>query len=160
VAFPFVGSISTSIPRTSSEDQFMIKHFLFLTLCSTILGCGSPLYNLSGQVTFDGSPLPNGRISFICDGADKPVRSSEIQQGAYYVTGLPEGDAKVIIETFNRRADPVPGGPPPEPVPKDYKFIAIPKHYADSQKSGLKVKIQADLKNKNFDLESDKKTKK
>ncbi len=102
-------------------------------------GCGPRVEfgNVSGEVTYNGRPLPNGRIAFICGAGDKPVLTAEIADGRYELANVPAGPVEVTVETFNLRADPVPGGPPPNAVPKDYKFVKIPPRYGSAKDSGL-----------------------
>ncbi|MBN9120713.1 MAG: hypothetical protein J0I06_16450, partial [Planctomycetes bacterium] len=91
----------------------------FVALAAGLLvplsGCGGGIGNVSGEVKFNGQPLQNGRVTFVCSGGAKPALSAEIKDGRYAIANVPAGPVEVTVETFNLRADPVPGGPPPAP---------------------------------------------
>gem|GEM_PF-929482 len=115
-------------------------------------GCSGGLGSVSGEVKFNAQPLPNGRITFICSGGQKPALSADITNGRYAIANVPVGHVDVVVETFNLRSDPVPGGPPPPPVPKDYKYVKIPTRYGDAKESGLGFDVVRGDQTKDFNL--------
>ncbi len=129
---------------------------LFVVLAAGLFvplsGCGGGVANVSGEVKFEGQPLQNGRVTFVCSGGNRPSLSADIKEGRYEIANVPAGPVEVIVETFNRRADPVPGGPPPAPVPKDYKYVKIPARYSNAKESGLGFEAVNGDQAKNFDL--------
>jgi hypothetical protein len=68
---------------------------LFFGLILAISGCGSKTYNVSGTVTFNGVPIPEGRISFVPEDSS-PGGGGAISNGRYSVD-VPPGKAKVQI---------------------------------------------------------------
>src|ERR1022692_2654489 len=67
----------------------------FLVLILALSGCGEKTYNFSGTVTFDGEPIPEGRIAFVPEGSG-PGSGGPITNGHYSVS-VPPGKAKVQI---------------------------------------------------------------
>lgn len=109
----------------------------------TVVGC-SGTGEVSGLVKFRGQPLPGGTISFYDEGGR--VSSAEIKpDGSYNVTGVPTGLAKVTVST------PVfisyPGAKTPPKTP------ALPKEYADRDKSGHTCRVQGGPQIYNLDLD-------
>lgn len=132
----------------------------FRTICSTTVlcvsifaasGCSEPKGNVSGVVKFDGSPLPSGKITFICEGGDKPVFSSDIRDGRYEIKGMPVGAAKITVATYKPSA-PVerpPGlGPTTRPGTDETskappaKFVEIPSRYGRADSSNLDYTVK------------------
>jgi len=63
---------------------------VFAVLLLLIAGCGaekpSDVYSVSGNITYDGKPLPNGNISFAPDASKNnkgPGATAEINDGKY-----------------------------------------------------------------------------
>ena len=122
-------------------------------LLVALSGCGGGgVGNVSGEVKYNGQPLPNGRVTFVCSGGTKPALSADITEGKYQIANVPAGPVEVTVETFNRRADPVPGGPPPDPVPKGFKYVKIPPRYASPKDSGLGFEVVRGDQTKDFAL--------
>ena len=131
---------------------------LFLAL-ATISGCGSRMGDISGTVSFNGEPLPSGRIAFYCNGGDKPVLMSPIEAGTYTITGAPLGPSRVTIETFEMKTTPVPemiGSPQPPDQPATTtagkEYVRLPVRYASAETSELTHEILAGTNLKDFDL--------
>jgi hypothetical protein len=74
--------------------------------CLLVVGCGtsdSQLHHLSGKVTFNGQPLPKGRIVFLPDttkGNSGPGGFAEINDGAYdtRTNGAPGPGGALIVQ--------------------------------------------------------------
>lgn len=104
--------------------------------------------SISGVVTFGGTPLPGGRITFIPDQPGRPPASSMIDaNGNYSIASCPAGPCRITVETF----------PPPPPAPegpKDVKlpgkappapvgvYVAIPPEYSSHEDSPLVYIVQ------------------
>jgi hypothetical protein len=135
------------------------RSFVAFVVFSTLAlaGCGGGKGDVSGQVKFNGEPLPSGRVTFVCQGGAKEVFSGEILKGKYIISGIPVGPVKIMVETFepapattvptkipggippNIKGMPAPGAPPPAPG----KYIAIPPRYGNLEKSGLSYTVTA-----------------
>ena len=115
-------------------------------------GCSTGVGTVTGEVRFKGELLPNGRVTFICQGGALPAMSADIVDGRYEIRGVPVGHVDVTVETFNLRSDPVPGGLPPPPVPKGYKFVRIPDRYGSAAESGLGFEVVRGNQPRNLDL--------
>ncbi len=122
-------------------------------------GCSAPSGDLSGSVSFKGQPLPSGRISFLCDGGEKPVLTSDIKDGKYAIQKAPGGSAKVIVQTFKQTTVRVPNQPgnlapigDEQPKPSGGKYVAIPERYSKDATSGLSVTIKGGAQTENFEL--------
>ena len=124
-----------------------------------ITGCGSQTGDISGTVSFDGKKLPSGRISFLCEGGDKPVLMSSITEGYYIVKGAPIGPAHVTVETFEVTTTPVPNMIA-SPLPPDQQhdaaaeaeYVRIPARYGAPAASGLSYAIVSGSQVRDFNL--------
>ena len=98
---------------TTSEGQFTLKPLLGVLLTLALVGAAwrllareSPAHNLSGTVTFAGSPLKCGLIRFIPEEAGespRPIVAGEIRDGKYRLKsahGSDGGSYRVVISGF------------------------------------------------------------
>jgi hypothetical protein len=119
--------------------------------CLVTTGCGGR-GDVSGKVTFDGEPIPWGRVFFHSQGNKNEVLNGRIINGQYSVAGVPTGPVKIAVESI-----PAPKGSGPGAddkmtegfkammkdrnlgAPADIagKFIEIPARYANAEESGL-----------------------
>jgi len=108
-------------------------------------GCGSSeaIGKLSGRVTFQGQPVPEGLIVFSNPGQGAHI-AVELRAGGDYVVkrfgaeGVPLGTYQVWITP--PRVD-APMGPAREP-PRIREYQNIPKKYHDPTTSGLKLTVE------------------
>jgi hypothetical protein len=126
------------------------RMWLVVVLLSAIPGCGSgkATATVTGTVTYQGKPLPAGKVSFF--GLDGQVASGLIgEDGSYEITNVPLGLVKVAVST------PLP--PPPEiikaakegkrrfgkgnPITVDSNTVSIPAKYSEPAKSGLSLTV-------------------
>lgn len=105
-----------------------IAALVFLTGCG---GGGPDLYNLSGNVTFQGKPVPKGEIQFIpIKGNEGPAGRAEITDGKYDTAtkgkGTVGGPHRVVITGFDGvAAEELPMG---KPIFQEYTVeFEIPK---------------------------------
>jgi hypothetical protein len=119
---------------------------LLALLLSAASGCSEPKGNVTGLVSFNGSPLPAGKITFICEGGTKPVFIADIRDGKYEIKGVPPGQVKITVATFKPSqsvARPPGLGPTSRPeteeTPKtpQEKYVEIPVRYGRAESSDL-----------------------
>jgi hypothetical protein len=102
------------LPRTSWVEEEMNSSFRSLWLLAVVsclipLGCKRqkevPRYPVSGTVTLDGKPLPEGRIYFktVADGS---VEVMDIKDGRFEGTAE-AGDRRVEIRSYVTVKDPM-----------------------------------------------------
>lgn len=129
-------------------------------LAVMLLGCRVRTGEISGKVTYQGKPLPSGRISLFCEGGEKPVLSRSISDGVYSISDVPVGKAQVTVITFQTRYDPIPGEPevksPPPPdvvtAPPPGPYVPIPARYRMADTSGLSVTIVGGRQTQDWEL--------
>jgi len=83
-----------------------ITTLLTLLATMTILGCGPSgldVLPVSGNVTFDGQPIPEGRIQFRALEGDQRAFSGQINNGQYELEALP---GKMTVEVTASRIIP------------------------------------------------------
>jgi hypothetical protein len=126
------------------------KALLVLLLVLPIPGCGGgrAAATVTGTVSYQGKPLPAGKISFW--GPNEQVASTLIgEDGSFEASNVPLGLVKVAVST------PLP--PPPEIVKAakegkrrfgkgnlisvDTNAVSIPAKYSDPAKSGLSLTV-------------------
>ncbi|MDB5336921.1 MAG: hypothetical protein JWN70_2540 [Planctomycetaceae bacterium] len=132
-----------------------------------LIGCGGgddvkPLPNLvpvSGTVTFEGKPVPQGTLQLApADPAAKlQSASGEIKNGSFTLNttvsapGVMAGKYKVRIASFEG-GNPAPSMPVPgQPAPAKPKSL-IPEKYGDINKSGLEAEVKKGMAPLKFDL--------
>lgn len=122
-----------------------------------LVGCGSgetgpELFTVKGTVTFDGSPVDEGRIQFRQTVGDQKAYSADIKAGSYTIQ-TEAGNAAVEITASRPTGEFDTSNPddPPQPIGEMY----IPKQYnsqttltADVKPSGDNT-IPFDLKSAN-----------
>jgi hypothetical protein len=128
------------------------------------VGCGGGKGEVSGEVTYNGKPIPWGRITFVSQVGNRKAISSSIRNGAYQIKDCPAGPVKISVESFKavaRNAKVRPQGmakgfkppeseePPPEAVGK---HLAIPLKYGNSDSSGLEYTVRSGSQSHNIPL--------
>lgn len=123
------------------------------------VGCGSSSglekVVVSGTVTLDGQPIPNGEIRFIpAPGTTGPVSGGPIKDGAYVAKGkggVPLGEHVVEIKAYRARAK-----GPGQSASTDPEGGAA-EQYLDkryNEQTTLKATISADTETQDFQLTS------
>jgi len=78
--------------------ETLMKYFYAGLICCVMLGCGNPVANVSGTVSYKGVPLDHGAVIFISK--DKmSVSTSEITTDGHYrlIRPLPLGEYNVAV---------------------------------------------------------------
>jgi hypothetical protein len=138
----------------------MMKLLVVLLLLFSASGCAEKKGDVSGQVTFNGSPLPAGKITFLCEGGDKPVFSANIRDGRYEIKGMPAGPVKITVATYKptKAVDRPPGmGPTKRPDSEETqaqpeKYVEIPQRYSQVELSNLSYDVKAGVQEHNIPL--------
>ena len=109
-------------------------------------GCGPATSTVTGVVTLDGTPVPEGTVSFLME--DGTVQSSFIMKdGTYHLDAIPVGAAKVTVLTkateFEAMAEDIKnlgksGAAPKAEAPK----FVIPARYSSPDTSGLSCEVK------------------
>jgi hypothetical protein len=131
-----------------------------LLVLPALAGCGKRTAVVSGQVTYQGQPVPSGAVTFFGSGGLSDSSSLDAE-GNYtlsqapvgtvkvtVVTGLPSGGPPVIRgpsankDTVTSRSPKHPGGEPkpgrhPGTGPAAARHVVLPKKYEDPDQSGL-----------------------
>jgi hypothetical protein len=119
----------------------LVRYTGFLLAVFCLIGCAkSTKAKVSGTVTYKGTPLTNGVVSFY--GQGNQVASCSIEpDGSYTVADAPVGPAQIAVAV-----------PPDMKEPKGYKIphaeggsaksVQIPRNYAEAEKSGLTYMVE------------------
>jgi hypothetical protein len=96
-----------------------------LLLLLILAGCSSSknsAYEVSGKVTYQGTPLPGGTITFqSTSDKDKVGRTGINEDGSYKLGNAPVGDVKIYFIGPSRPSDTSKGKAPP--VKLDAKYL-------------------------------------
>jgi hypothetical protein len=75
-------------------------------------GCGPSMAKLSGKVTYKGSPLKGGTVTFIPEGSGETFSTKIQEDGSYAFDHIRTGKYKVCVETTSVRGGGGSGGGP------------------------------------------------
>jgi hypothetical protein len=141
------------------QDYRTLGLGLLLAGLGAVVGCSGGIGEVTGQVRYKGEPLPSGRVSFVCEGGDRPVLTAEIKNGEYVVSRVPVGQVRIGVATFGVNTTPVPNMPenilPPGggTGPTPGTFVPIPSRYGDPNTSGLDYTVGRGKQTHDIDLE-------
>jgi hypothetical protein len=153
--------------QTPSGNRFVILRTIWLGVALTailgaVAGCGERKGVVTGQVTFKDSPLPDGKITFICEGGDKPALSANIRDGSYEIKGVPVGLVRITVATYKPSAagerPPGIGGPTKRPGSDEApptppgKYVEIPLRYGQPDQSNLTFDVKTGANEHNIAL--------
>lgn len=139
--------------------------FLVLLVPLGFTGCSSS-GTVSGKVSYKGTPLKGGSVTFISS-PGKPSASTQINEdGSYTVAQVPAGAVKICVDTqmLNPagkakapKYSPPPGMQSPYPVSGDTadpgkRYMPIPADYADPEKTTLTLTVKGGRQDFNIDL--------
>jgi hypothetical protein len=127
---------------------------ILLSVIMTAAGCGKaghPKFPVSGEVTFNGSPVTEGMITFYR--ADDGAHAAMIDGSGNFIVdpGLREGQYRVYIEPPPHVMTPPPAGGPPRDKPKTYPNF--PEKYRQASTSGLLATVEPDSAGNVFDFD-------
>ncbi|MFM7151072.1 MAG: carboxypeptidase-like regulatory domain-containing protein [Gemmataceae bacterium] len=143
------------------KSLLLAKSLMMGFTCASILalGCGGSMGSLSGKVSFKGTPLKGGNVTFISlDG--KPTLNATISEnGTYSVNKIPTGAVSICVETKSLRKatqgmnipkyEPPKGAAVPEGgykptglVDNSKNYMEIPAKYEKPDSSGLKYTVK------------------
>jgi hypothetical protein len=150
-----------------------------LALCALlviVVGCNKvsqPKTEIKGKVTYKGAPLPGGNMAFYSATPGSAAVTCAINpDGTFLVNGVTVGQNKVTVETESLKKNEVPqmneammGGMSKENRDKikddlakakannsGPQYIAIPKKYADLNKTTLSVDVKDGKQTIDIDL--------
>jgi hypothetical protein len=120
-------------------------------LLASLSGCGSSdgLVQVSGLVTYDGAPIPEGTIQFRALEGDQKAYASPSGDGKYEARVEP-GPASVEVRASRIVEGKFDESNPGEKVPVGEMYI--PEKY--NSRTELKVTVESDKLDENFDLVS------
>jgi hypothetical protein len=134
--------------------------------CLTVLavaGCGPGSGSVSGKVTYKGTPLPGGTVTFMT--SDQKVKTAIIgSDGTYSIDKVTTGPAKIAVTPLVPLPPMMPGGMAMDPgkvdapegdaaaPPAADKSASIPEHYKDPEKSGLTHTVTTGKQEHNIEL--------
>ena len=148
-----MGQVGKS-PRRLPPGRTRWRPALLVPLAFLLAGCGGGRGTVSGEVTFNGKPIPWGRITFLGQEENKTALSSPIIEGKYTIKDFPAGPVRIGVESFKAKAIDVKKIPPmmlerareggmAEPPPQVVgKFVEIPLKYANPDQSGLDYVVE------------------
>ena len=127
-----------------------------------LVGCGGTPQSgtISGTVTFQGTPITMGSVTFLCEKATPKVHNSSIELGKYSFKNVPLGPVKVIIQS-SPPPDAAPKVLPPKgaesTMPKEVPiikgpYVKIPAKYTREETSGLTYTVIGGDQKKDFEL--------
>jgi hypothetical protein len=109
--------------------------WLFVSLVALVVGCGgggADGTDVTGVVTHNGAPVPQGTIAFIKSGS--PAAGGPIGSDGSYTLTLPPGQYQVRIDAI---ADTPDGWTESDPMPPRI----VPEKFANFETSGLTLTV-------------------
>lgn len=145
--------------------RLWIGGFVMVLLLVTS-GCGPSSASVSGKVTYKNQVVKGGTITFY--GANQWTGTSHIaEDGGYSIPKVPPGTVQIAVETKTAKPNTtmskfMPKPPPGADMPPGSfhstggaqdRYVEIPGHYADKEKSGLSYEVKGSGKQvHNIDL--------
>jgi hypothetical protein len=135
---------------------------LALVLSLAAVGCGGGKGTVSGKVTYKGTALKGGRVTFAT--ANKQSMQADIEEdGTYTIPNVAAGPAKISVTTSymkpsrSRRYYKVPEGAPEGLGGGDpnlaKRYVLIPDKYEDPESSGLTYTVKSGPQTFNIPLQ-------
>ena len=123
-----------------------------LLAAGLVVGCGgSPAGEVSGTVTYDGTPVENGAIAFHPAAGKGPSAGGTVTGGKYAVTNVPAGTAKVRISGVkDAKKKKMYDDPKAELVQTSAELL--PPKYSDDKATELRYDVTAGTQTKDFTL--------
>jgi hypothetical protein len=145
---------------TRSPQKNWYHHCLVLLILAVLplAGC-SAKGQVSGQVTYKGTPLASGRITLLQeDGGKQQFFTAPVKDGAYTIRGLTSGPVKVRIETSRpvqvnlEKAKAKGIQLAPQSAASLGNAMQIPPRYGQFKTSGLDFEVSGGSQRQDFDL--------
>lgn len=149
-----------STSRTVIVEQWVLFALLLILCCLSAAGCrrsGPERAIVTGAVTYQGKPLPEGQIRFVpAPGTHAPTAGAFVIDGRYTADGkggVPVGTHKVMIEAYRLVGPTQPTdlpGQAPETAPGRQQIL--PSKY--NAKTELEITIEPGARRitRNFEL--------
>jgi hypothetical protein len=119
-------------------------------------GCGGSTGTVTGKVSYKGTLLKGGNITFLGEEGKGSMSAPIGEDGSYKLDRVPVGEAKITVETDSlRRRTMAPSYQAPPDAPKSAgsagisaeeaqrRFVEIPKVYDDPAQTTLKYTVKA-----------------
>jgi hypothetical protein len=130
-----------------------------------ICGCGPATGTVSGTVTYKGTKLKGGNVTFVST-EGKPSKSTTIQpDGTYMIVGVPAGAVKICVETQSLNPGVGSNTPKNEPPPGQKSpygkrkqdnadlYVEIPDTYAQPETTKLTYTVTSGKQEKSITLD-------
>ena len=125
-------------------NRFRRVRWLVLAACALgVIGCASPVYDVTGKVTYNGSPLnkPDGQIVFVGPNGEQ-VAAPIGADGTYSAAGVAGGSNRIAVYYPNAKAKAEKGGKlKPGETPKALPKYLTPEKYASPETSELTATV-------------------
>jgi hypothetical protein len=134
------------------KTKYLLSYSLCFFTIAACIGCGddSGLGKVTGTITIDGRPAPNGSVTFIPVNGEGPTTGTTISNGEYE-SDAPIGEAKVEIRVSRvvgkKKLYDTPDSPEQEILEE-----VLPSNY--NQETELRLNVNLGLNEKNWVLES------
>lgn len=139
--------------RVACLGAFLSVVFLALAGCGGQGGVEG--YAVSGKVTIDGEPIPQGSVTFIAADGATPTGGGTITDGVYTAPSVPPGEKIVLVlGTKVVGQEPSLAGVP-DSAPRDVVETVTPPAYNAASATPLKASITGPQQDLNFDLTKD-----
>jgi hypothetical protein len=143
--------VQRNITRRRWATVVGLAFLLLLAGCDR--GPGYPSARLTGRVTLDGQPIPEGKIMFRpVDRGAGPVVGTTFADGAYIADDVPLGKINVQLVATRETGNMVPLWPnDPQGAQVPEMVDLIPERY----KLGIEIVVEGDDEGLDFELQSD-----
>ncbi|MBM3994597.1 MAG: carboxypeptidase regulatory-like domain-containing protein [Planctomycetes bacterium] len=120
-----------------------IAAFLFVVVVLACVGCGPGKGEVRGTAMYQKRPLAGATIT-VFDSANNARSDTVKEDGAYHITDVATGPARISISM------PMPISVPGKAAPKS---SPLPTKYADAEKSGLTYDVKSGSNSYPIDIE-------
>jgi hypothetical protein len=127
--------------------------WLAVLLCGAVsTGCGGGKAKVTGTVTYRGTPLPVGTVTFFAAN-NQIVGSAPIRDGKYEMKDVPSGPMKISVST-PPAVKPDRRHPPPADMPGGAATpsVQLPPKYNSPTESGLTYEVKGGSQEHSIDL--------
>jgi hypothetical protein len=140
------------IPQPVRWASFSIGAALATFVLSGPVGCsrGPATGEVSGKVTYKGSPVTEGSVTFLNPTEGGAAEAQIEKDGSYKVGGVVVGEYLVEIKPLWHVVDTDPGKSPPAPMEKPAPNI--PKKYRMQGTTPLKASVKQGPNEINFEM--------